>query len=138
MLLRSIFEPYEEALLDATTDIAVPLALALLSEQSRDTGVLLETVKARLSASEADRAARLGVIHTLQTQLEASDADRAVRLGVIHTLQAQLEASEADLDGIRTQLGQARLRVDAMELSRSWRWTWLVRWAAGWLGKRSG
>ncbi len=32
MLLRSIFQPYEEALFEATTEIAVPLSLALLSE----------------------------------------------------------------------------------------------------------
>jgi hypothetical protein len=159
LLLRSIFEPYQKALLEATTEIAVPLALALLSDRSRGTVLLLETLKAQLSASEADRGARLDLIHTLQRQLQesetdcaerldvihtvqkqlrVSEADRATRLALIHSMQSQLQASEADLDGVRTQLEQARSRVDAMELSRSWRWTRPVRWVAGLLKKRNG
>jgi len=159
LLLRSIFDPYEQALLEATTEIAVPLALALLSDQSRDTVLLLESLKAQLSASEADRAARLAVIRTLQQHLEASEGDRAARLEEIHALQQHLKASEADsvarldtihsvqkqletkdadLDQIRAQLGRARSRVDDLERSRSWRWTKPARWAAGRLGYTNG
>ena len=96
MLLRSIFEPYEEALLEATKEIAVPLSMALLSDQSRGAVSPDETLKAQLSASEADRAAGLEVIHTQQKALEASHTDQVARLDVIQTLQSQLDASEAD------------------------------------------
>jgi hypothetical protein len=106
LVVRFIFEPYQNALVAAITEIAVPLALALLSDQPRNTVRLLET----LQASEADRAARLEVIHTMQRQLEASEADRAIRLDVIQTLQNQLKASEADraarLDVIHTVQNQ--------------------------------
>lgn len=65
------------------------------------------TLESRWSESEADRAARLEIIHQLSSQLEASEADRAARLEVIHQLSRQLEASEADraarLEVIRSQ-----------------------------------
>jgi len=197
LLHRAIFDTYEQALIDATTEIATPLAFALLSDPPRGGEFLRETLAAseadraarldvihmlqrQLEASEADRAARLNVIHTMQRQLEASEADRAARLDVIHTTQRQLEASEADraarldvirtlqgqlevseadraarlgviqavqnrlqaseadLAAVRTQLAHSRSRVDAMELSRSWRWTRPLRWAAGLLKKRNG
>jgi 2-polyprenyl-3-methyl-5-hydroxy-6-metoxy-1,4-benzoquinol methylase len=57
---------------------------------------IIHQLQSQLKVSEADRAARLEVIHQLQAQLEVSEADRAARLEVIHQLQAQLEASEAD------------------------------------------
>jgi hypothetical protein len=116
LLLNGIFEPYERALIEATSKIALPLALALLCDRSRDAIArigMLETriaqLNEQLSISEADRAARLEVIQTVQRQLDASEADRAARLEVIHDLRRQLE--------------HARACIDAMELSRSWRWT---------------
>jgi hypothetical protein len=103
LMLLNIFEPYERALVDATAEIAVPLAQALLSDESRNTAVVLEDLRAQVAAighqlevCELDRAARLDVIHGLQAELEASEADRAARLDVIHVLQKELKASEAD------------------------------------------
>jgi 2-polyprenyl-3-methyl-5-hydroxy-6-metoxy-1,4-benzoquinol methylase len=67
------------------------LVLALIDKQRE-----YDNLGARLAASEADRAARLDVIHRLSARLEASEADRAARHDVIHRLSARLEASEAD------------------------------------------
>lgn len=101
-----------------------------------------------LTESEADRAARLAVIHTMQEQLQASEADRAARLELIHSLQEQLATSaargaiqldrihtlenllktnESELGGVRRQLVHTATRLEAIEHSRSWRWTRLAR-----------
>jgi hypothetical protein len=156
LLSGRIFDAYEKALVEATDEIAAPLALALLTDQPRETVYLQEA----LAASEADRAARLDVIHALQDQLRASIDDRAAQSAVIHSLRHQLEVSERDraaraetirslqqrLDAMadeivltRAHLEQVRSRVHDMEHSRTWRWTRLARWLAGrFLQKRTG
>jgi hypothetical protein len=104
ILLGSIFEPYEEALIEAISEIATPLALVLLSDyKARHTAGVLETLKSHLAASEADRAARLEAIHGLQGRLSNSEGDRAARLDVIHRLQNDLANSE------RHRIGQSNL-----------------------------
>ena len=119
MLLRSIFEPYEAALLEATTEIAVPLALSLLSDPSRGAVATVETLKGQLSASEAERAARMDTINTLQGQLEAREADWTARLEVIHQQEKELEARQTDhaarLDVIQTLQSQ----LEASEAERA-------------------
>jgi len=103
LLTRTLFEPYEKALLSATAEIATPLALALLSERPRDSFLMLDSLRsvvkglrARLESSEADRTARLDAIHALQGQLQASDTERAAALDLNHSLRSQFEASEVD------------------------------------------
>jgi hypothetical protein len=128
LLLCSIFEPYEKAVVEATTEIAVPLALALLSDQSREMVLLLETrqaiiegLRSQLEGSEADRAARLDVINVLQAQLEASDADRVARLDVIRAKQLQLDASEADRAARLSLIQTLQARLAASEADRATR-----------------
>jgi glycosyltransferase involved in cell wall biosynthesis len=77
-------------------------------------------------ASEADRAARLDVIHQLSEELEASEADRVARLDVIHQLSEKLEASEADrvarLEVIQRQgveIGQLQHQLQALQGQRA-------------------
>lgn len=110
LLFRCIFDPYEKALTDATSEIAIPLALALQSDQTRNGVPIVETLKAQassaqaqLSASEKDRAARLDEILRLQRELDQSLADRTTQGGEIQRLQQALETSQAD--------GAARLEV---------------------------
>jgi hypothetical protein len=68
----------------------------------------------QLAVSEADRAARLEVIHTLNENLIASEADRAERLRLIHTLNADLIASVADraAQAERIRLLEARISAE--------------------------
>ncbi len=96
--------------------------------------------KDKLKISEADRAARLEVIHgqqnaldSLRQQLEASEADRAARLEVIHgqqnaldSLRQQLEASEADraarlevIHGQQEALDSLRQQLETSEADRA-------------------
>ena len=119
MLLRSIFEPYEAALLEATTEIAVPLALSLLADPSPGAVSTVETLKGQLSASEADRAARLDAISTLQGQLEASEADRKARLEVIHTQQKELDASQMDHAARLDAIQKLQSQLQASEADRA-------------------
>jgi 2-polyprenyl-3-methyl-5-hydroxy-6-metoxy-1,4-benzoquinol methylase len=86
------------------------LVLALIDKQRES-----DALRARLAASEADRAARLDVINRLNDRLEASEADRAARLDVINRLNDRLEASEADrtarldaIDFLKAQLAVAQ------------------------------
>jgi hypothetical protein len=154
-----VLAPYEAALKAAVDDLAAPLTSALLADQARDTDALIEHLAARdavrdaqIAAIESDRTARLESIRSLQEQLAASDADRAARLEVIRTLEERVRASAADdaarletLTALRGQLeartvenqvladelGRAQARVRALEHSRTWRWTRLLRWMAG-------
>ena len=112
----ALLSPYEAALSAALMDIAGPLASALLTEQSRDTHALLEHLTAHVAAIESDRSARLDAIRLLEERLTASDSDRAARLDVITHLQSELDREKS--------------RVDALERSRSWRWTRPLRWIA--------
>lgn len=123
LLQSAIFDPYEQALIDATTEIARPLALALLADQPRHTTFLREA----LQVSEADRAARLEVIHVLQRQLDAVHAEHAKSVEVLDRQRDQCEA----------ELAEARARVEAIELSRSWRWTRSARQVAARFLKKS-
>jgi 2-polyprenyl-3-methyl-5-hydroxy-6-metoxy-1,4-benzoquinol methylase len=66
-------------------------------EEARDAFArLLGERDVQLTAAEADRAARLDVIHRQAEQLDAAEADRAARLEVIHRQAEQLDAAEAD------------------------------------------
>jgi hypothetical protein len=117
LLVRSIFDPYESALLSATTEIGVPLALALIAERSRDTAFLVETLKSRvahlggqLSTLEAGRATAASAIDALRKELEESNAERAAHGATVRSLQGQLESSMAEraiqADSIRTLQAQ--------------------------------
>jgi hypothetical protein len=99
-LWESVFWPYQNALIDATRQIALPLALSLTSDS---------LVERQLSAVDADRASRLQAIGTLQKQLEVSEADRAARLDALQTLNREVERIQAD--------GAARL--EAIQLLRA-------------------
>ncbi len=57
------------------------------------------TVEGRLAAVEADRTARLHMIHKLNNSLRASEADRAARQGTIQRLTRLLHESDADRAG---------------------------------------
>jgi cell division protein FtsB len=116
LLLSAIVDPYEQALVEATADLATPLALALLADdQFRDTTSLL----GQLSAIEVDRAARLDVIRRLETQLAASDADRAARLEVIGRLHAALDESNADRAARLDAAQRLQAQLDVSEADRA-------------------
>jgi hypothetical protein len=127
LLLKAIFEPYEKALLNTTTAMASQLALALISDQQwRETTAIVESLKPRISAleeqllaSDADRAARLDVIHSLQQQLAASETDRAARLDVIHSLEQRLAASETDRAARLDVIHSLEQRLAASEADRA-------------------
>ena len=63
---------------------------------------------------EADRAARLEVIHDLGSKLQESEADRAERLEVIHDLERKMQ--------------ELATRIDSLMGSSSWRITAPLRW----------
>jgi hypothetical protein len=149
LLSGRIFDPYEKALVEATDEIAAPLALALLTDQPRETMFLrealasseaaLEALQDQLRVSADDRRAQMAVIDTLQHQLEVSESDRAARAETIRSLQQRLDATEDDVVRTRAHLEQVRSRVHDMERSRTWRWTRPARWLAGRLSrKRTG
>jgi hypothetical protein len=147
LLARVVFDQYESAVLAATTEIATPLALALLAEEPRDVSRMLETLRSvvtglesRLESSEADRGARLQAMHTLRRQLDAtaserdaaigvidslraqlaeSEADRAARLALIHSLQAQWHETEADRAASRELISGLQAQLDASEADRA-------------------
>ncbi len=56
----------------------------------------IEILRSKWQEAEADRAARLKVIHQLSERLQASEADRAARLDQIKALTQRLQESEAD------------------------------------------
>jgi len=56
----------------------------------------LTAMQLRLELSEADRTARIDVIHKLEERLRESDTDRTVRLDVIHKLEEKLRESDTD------------------------------------------
>ena len=113
LLLDFLFGPYEQALIAATTEIAVPLALTLQVDRSRGSALQLERLNAQLSMSEADRDARLEVIRTLQAHLESSESDCAARLDVIHGLQRQLESTEAGRATLLSVITDLEKRLEA-------------------------
>ena len=100
---EAILKPYEAAVSAAAADLAGPLSLALLADQSRDSHAILEHLTAHTShlethiaAIESDRAARLGAIRDLERNLSESESDRAARLDAIRDLEVRLAASDAD------------------------------------------
>jgi hypothetical protein len=164
VIVDRIYGPYEQALVSTTSDLAVPVALALAAESSRSSIgriaslenriaaledaraaseadraarlYIIEALQEKLDASEADRAARLAIIETLQEKLDASEADRAARLELIHELQRELDARQAQLETARAQLQQTAASLAAVQNSRSWRWTRPVRSVLSGSGER--
>lgn len=94
------------------------LALLDLDERYRDARVRIPAIEAQLSASEADRAARLtliermgsdlGRIPQLEAQLAASEADRADRLEVIQRQGAEVARLRVDVARLQGRLGAVR------------------------------
>jgi hypothetical protein len=121
-----------------------------LDESEADRAARLEVIhdlQLQLDANHADGAARENALHQ---QLEATEADRVSRENVIHDLQFRLEqlderlkvaerdraAREKSIAALEQDLGSARSRVDALEHSRSWRWTRPARQLASRLLKK--
>jgi hypothetical protein len=111
-LRRGVFDPYEAAVVNATGDVAVPLALALLAEQPRD----LPRLQDALDACEADRAARLNVIHGLGERLERTEAERLAQLRTVEALRGQLAAIEADRTTSIEVIRNLERRLEAREM----------------------
>jgi hypothetical protein len=138
LLSRFIFEPYENAIIEAARDLGVPLTLALLSEPARHTALRLETLSGQLSASETERATGVEVIDSLKRQLAATQTDLTSRAETMRTLANRLAVIEIEMETARRHWQEAQSRVEDIEQSRSWRWTRPFRWAFGRLtGRRS-
>jgi hypothetical protein len=139
---EAIFGPYERSVQAAAATVALPMALALLADHSRDTVPLLEHTRARvrqleeqLASSESDRAARLDAINQLIQRLEASEADRAARLMVIQELENARRASELERVTTGVRVRQLEAELAAVTLSRTWRWTRPLRFVLGFVGR---
>ncbi len=81
-------------------------------------GAILE---ARLAESEADRAARLDLVHQAERQLTESESDRAARLEAIHALEADLKESEADRAARLEAIHELGKRLEESEADRALR-----------------
>jgi hypothetical protein len=129
-LLAQLFERYEQDLLAAIGDIAVPLVLTLSSDSARDAFARFDDVKRRAESLEqqvplleADRAARLALIDDLQVRLDSSERDRTDRLTLIQDLQARLDSSERDRADRLTLIEDLQGRLDSSERDRADRLT---------------
>ena len=114
---QALLTPYEAAVTAALADIARPLAAALLADQSRDTNTRLEHVAARTAHLEA--------------YVATIEADREARLDVIRRLEGESIEARTSAQALSDDLASVRSGLQAMERSRSWRWTRPIRWIAG-------
>ena len=78
-----------------------------------------QEVVRRLEAAEADRVARLAVIHNLGQRLDAAEADRAARLEVIQDFARRMESAEADRAATLEVIREFAQRTEILETERA-------------------
>ncbi|MDA8079502.1 MAG: class I SAM-dependent methyltransferase [Nitrospiraceae bacterium] len=89
----------------------------------------------KYAEAEADRAARLAVIHKLEQQLAEAEADRTAKLAAIHKLERQHLTAQKRFRQISQELhgivAERDKELEIVKTSFSWRITSLLRWVLG-------
>ena len=97
-----------------STTLSGRMLQALLDLGSRD-----DFLNKKLQESEADRAARLEVIHDRERQIQEIEEDRKARLKLIEDLGRQLGQSEADRASMKRSMEGLQKRLEESEAERT-------------------